>query len=366
MTSTSLEQIKSYLTEYVIRGDLDGVRRTLSYNMRSLVTPVRPHWLHLQIATLQHNLPMAKLLVTWGAKATPEQLADFLATRGDTAAADAHFLKLAGVDTRVTATLAPHFTARAATPRALPEKLPSLWQTMLHALHELGAPEALIAGGALRDLHHGKQVDTVDIFIKEPIRVKTLLKRLAHPPAHLPYRTVMQQVSHVPTHPAADVAFTQVRKLLGARNPERASLADPLGFAQTWRIVTAEGTTAPVTFNIIMLGGELAHEVQRLSRHDKKGAATALLQRFDIGLCQIAHDGTNLTITEAYHNDAANKTLTLLKPLETSLPHIAAVLGKYPDHAPDAQLHAVLREGKTQAPLSHPAAYGFFHPRTMM
>jgi hypothetical protein len=43
--------------------------------------------------------------------------------------------------------------------------IPQRWKEVLTALQKNGFPEAIIAGGALRDLDHGREIKDVDIFV---------------------------------------------------------------------------------------------------------------------------------------------------------------------------------------------------------
>lgn len=43
--------------------------------------------------------------------------------------------------------------------------IPQRWKDVLKALQENGFPEAIIAGGALRDLDHGRKIKDVDIYV---------------------------------------------------------------------------------------------------------------------------------------------------------------------------------------------------------
>jgi hypothetical protein len=47
--------------------------------------------------------------------------------------------------------------------------IPKRWAEVLSRLHNGGFPEAVIAGGALRDLHNGKPVKDVDIWVRSVV-----------------------------------------------------------------------------------------------------------------------------------------------------------------------------------------------------
>jgi hypothetical protein len=65
-----------------------------------------------------------------------------------------------------------------------------------------------------------------------------------------------------------------------------------------------------------------------------KADVGALLKSFDLGICQIGRDAEgNIVASQAYLDDVANKTLTVLRNPEThySEAHIKRVVAKYPD-----------------------------------
>jgi len=68
--------------------------------------------------------------------------------------------------------------------------------------------------------------------------------------------------------------------------------------------------------NLIFLGGP----------HDMK----SVLERMDIGLCQIGFDGSRLLCTQAFLDDAKNQTITWLTP-SNNRGHLNRVMEKYSD-----------------------------------
>lgn len=59
----------------------------------------------------------------------------------------------------------------------------------------------------------------------------------------------------------------------------------------------------------------------------------SILERMDIGLCQIGMKGHEVFATQAYLDDVANKTITVLHPPESEqdYDHLKRVQAKYPD-----------------------------------
>lgn len=334
---------ETHLLDLVIRGNVDHVRRYLDESLAGRKT-AKPCWTHLKIAVEQKNQKMAKLLVTWGAKPTRQELIDHFTTHQTVAERDMQILKLAGVNvTNIDlgiAAAAFNTQARATPPQ---EKaaystalLPTYWNEFLDALSAAGAPEAVIAGGAVRDIYNQRRLHNVDIFIKSPFMTKTFMKKFV---AALPRTLSVQRDDK-----GEAVTFKKIKKRLGAMSADRYLIGDPLDRTDTWRVIDK---ASGMEFHIIMLGGsELGSGLRSDHKNGTTTGITALLDRFDIGLCQIAYDGKKIVTTAAYRDDVKFKTLTVQKPMSTTMEHIAAVLGKYPDFKPTGNLAEILRSGQ--------------------
>lgn len=358
MPSSSFFSADTQLLELVIRGDADCVRRYFDEGVAGRKI-ARPTWQHLRIALEQHNRTMARLLVTWGAHPTRQELAGYFAQGHDaaTTANALHTLKLAGVNVTSIdlgidigiATAAFNMCAGTLVPDDLDEDLiPEQWKTMLNHLAQVGAPEAVIAGGALRDLYNGRPIKSVDIFIKAPMMTGTFMRRL----------TLQAQPFAQEFKKGKWVHALRIPKRLGARDPDKYFIGDPLDRTETWRIharpddkpphVTLAFTASEgVVFNIIMLGSDLGSDLRKDFKTGGDHGVRALLARFDFGLCQIAYRRGRVIATDAYRHDARAQRLTLLDPLGTTMEHIAAIVGKYPDFTPNEKLAEILRAGKT-------------------
>lgn len=329
------------LMDLVIRGNVDLVRQYFNEGLTGQEY-ARPTWAHLKIATTQNNAKMAKLLVTWGASPNREELAALIKERPMHAESDIRLLKLAGVnvtnvDLNIAAPVFNKTAERAPQERTLEldfENIPGNWKIMLLALSLAGAEEAVIAGGALRDLYNGRKIGSVDVFIKAPFMQKSFMKQLAD--YNILARTQRDAKGRL-------VKFLPVKKRLGAQTTERYMIGDPLDRTDTWQIIDREGTT----FNIIMLGSDLGGELRKSYKegNHRKGIAN-LLSRFDFGLCQIACNMHSVITTDAYNRDAQKRTLTLRDPLATTAEHVAAMISKYPDYTPNDKLAAILKAGK--------------------
>lgn len=339
---------ETHLLDLVIRGNVEHVRNYLDTFIAGHAV-ARPNWTHLKIAIEQNNKKMAKLLVTWGAKPSREDLADFVAHA--TNPADALLaLKLAGVNvTNIDLGIAaPAFNAvggamREEKPAFDLAQIPTYWGEVLAALAKAGAPEAVIAGGAVRDLYHGRTCGSVDVFIKGPFMSKSFMKKFIEA---LPRMLEPQYVKN------GQVSFKKIPKRLGAMSTDHYVIGDPLDRTETWCIIDR---ASGMQFHIIMLGSELGSGLRSDHKNGTTSGITALLDRFDIGLCQIAYDGKKIITTAGYRDDAKFKTLTVHKPMYTTMEHIAAVVGKYPQFTPNDHLAAILRSGKVpERPLPAP------------
>jgi hypothetical protein len=142
-------------------------------------------------------------------------------------------------------------------------QIPAKWVAVLAAI-QVAAPEAFLAGGALRDLDLGREVKDLDIFVSEAGygAAQVVLSQLDYAPAN---RQCLDYVG-------ADFSVVEGREF------------------------KREGE---VTVNLVCLRADFGFP--------------SGLYRFDLGLCQIGFDGREVVKTAAYIEDATNKTLTVLR-----------------------------------------------------
>lgn len=320
------------LSEIVNRGDLTAARQYLDEafweNRRET-----PGWPQLKIALLRRDLPMVKLLATWGARPSDEQMAQFR-----TAAAEQYgdYLKLLrqaglrGVDTRWEELPAKPLSGEEAASLPAPEddieKLPMEWRRVLKSLQQTGAPEAVIAGGALRDTFNGAAVKDVDIFLRARGNRKahrSLLKE-AFAAANV---TVIEQ-SFSDSYGTTRIAFP---------DPVSAKESTNFGYGllrkratESWKILAGPNRTE---YNVIFVDDNIDRKMAEAApaREQQKIFAGNLLGTFDIGLCQIATDGDVVVSTPEYKSDVKKKEITLLLPNGSSEDHLRRVVKKYPD-----------------------------------
>lgn len=336
------------LLDLVHRGDVGRVRGYFDQALTGL-SVTRPSWQHLRVALEARNVSMARLLVTWGARPASGDLQAYIAERGEQAPHDIACLRLAGLNLHDVSLPTPPSTGPTSapslpSPTAVPDptadlagKIPQEWITVLKAFHEQGAPEALIAGGALRDLCNGREVKDVDIFLADRFLSKRLLKRV-FASANLAINDQIvfdsddgygawKQMTHA--HGAAE-AFNTVTQVL--RRDEYGAIFEDKKIAkgaEAWVIVAGPAKTS---YNIVFIKGALGKQMrQAASMLMQKNAARLLMARFDLGLCQISYDGRAIYTLKAFGNDVRNKTMTLVRPNHASKEHLERVMKKYSD-----------------------------------
>jgi hypothetical protein len=147
-------------------------------------------------------------------------------------------------------------------------ELPKDWADTL-ALIQTKFPEAVIAGGALRDTIMQKPVSDIDIFVKA---------QGAYTEAHL--KTLFGD--------GVEMVSKEWTTQYGEHLPELDSV---------WDIKRRDGQHHP--FQIIALNMDVTPDTT--------------VARFDFGICRVAHNGKQLLITDAFASDADNHTFTALR-----------------------------------------------------
>ncbi len=137
---------------------------------------------------------------------------------------------------------------------------------ILTQLHAAGFPEAVCAGGAIRDHLHGLEPKDIDIFIEDH---EGLAQKLTD------HFKGWQGKLVVPTHVAQYMAFENVHCVFEFVVPN-----------------------FPPVQLIVMT---------------KKIEPQAIIERHDFGICQVAHDGHRFYRTDAFVNDYTGHTFTLIR-----------------------------------------------------
>jgi hypothetical protein len=167
-------------------------------------------------------------------------------------------------------------------------RIPISWKIILGNVQKV-SPNAIIAGGALRDLDNGRPISDLDIFI--------------------PVAGVDE----------FHVVSTAVTPLLGCE-PDGVAKTGYKGTTQAHYVCSNRFRTDDIEVNLV---GVLCMDV---------------LERFDFGLCKISYDGRELVKLPGYMDDVANHTITYDSGnpyvfRATSMKRVAKIQGKYPGWA---------------------------------
>jgi hypothetical protein len=186
--------------------------------------------------------------------------------------------------------------------------IPQRWKDVLTALQKNGFPEAIIAGGALRDLDHGREIKDVDIFVLDhgPSTEEDLEKAFGY----APNRTLTDGSEYHIGRPARPV--TQVYEF-EHDEPE------------LWFTESDHHGTQPFQV-IVVKPGEGSH--RNFPRY--------VMADFDLGICRTWFDGHVWVKTYEYQNDERDKTFTAYIPLsgrqlDLTKERVARLKQKYPE-----------------------------------
>jgi hypothetical protein len=326
------------LSELVALGNIDKVRDyfdTVFFEGRK----ERPGWEHLRIAVLREDRAMVRLLNTWGAEPSDDDLARFRVLAQDKYDGYLKLMRACGLRPKnlkweeIPAakantvsgreeTLYEEITGKRDDSERL-KKIPVEWTGVLDAFQSAGANEAIIAGGALRDLFNGKAVKDIDIFLRDRGSQKKNRKFLE--------AAFAQSGLEVRDQTVYEGGYAVSRKIPAPQVSKDSAVTKGMARTremQAWRIKAGPQGTE---YNIIFLDDSLDRELaQRASPSEQRSIFTGgLLEAFDIGLCQIACDGKEIVSTPAYKDDVKHKRITLTNPSTTSEDHLKRVTDKY-------------------------------------
>ncbi len=167
--------------------------------------------------------------------------------------------------------------------------IPVAAMSLLKRVQNGGVPEAIVAGGCLRDTIMGRPVNDIDIFVPEN----------AVEPA--------QRAIHE-THPKCTKSIPKPYFIFNS-DVRTVRYYDP-----------KDGVKWPQV-NIIAVAGECTPEAQ--------------LERFDFGICRVAFDGVRLWKDLGFDRDQRDETFSLLvgqseEQRKYSLKRFERLLAKYP------------------------------------
>jgi hypothetical protein len=154
---------------------------------------------------------------------------------------------------------------------------------VLARLHAAGFPEAIVAGGAIRDWDNGKEseIKDIDVFVKDrPMYLYDLTRAFPEPEG-------WQRRLMVPEHVAQYMQFEGVKVVQEFQHP--GYLDGHLGL-KLW---------VPPPVQVIVMGRDVIPE--------------ATIERHDFGICQVAYDGKAFYTSHHYDEDKANHTFTLIR-----------------------------------------------------
>ncbi|MCE9506924.1 MAG: hypothetical protein K8R48_01215 [Alphaproteobacteria bacterium] len=316
------EQWDYELSELVSHGDCQKVRAFFDRAFwKGWKEP--PTWDHLYIALQSENKPMLKLLVTWGAQATDEDMAR-LRTQMQSKDKYPHYLKLlrqAGLPLSAAALKEiPVAEIESPAPETL---IPQEWKRVLRAFQQNGAASAFIGGEALCDLFNERGTRRkVDIFLQSVLRqdsVKENRRFLRAVFNASGFEVTEQMVKSFPDT-AAPEAFPPPKdgKLPFHEGDYRH------GITEIWTVIAGPQKTQ---YNIIFADrGDLGSSLQTPEQFTQH-----MLYDFDFGLNQIAYDGKQIITTPFYNADVLYQQIILKNLSDTSREHLLNLVKKYPD-----------------------------------
>jgi hypothetical protein len=346
-TTSPLQQpeFSDELSGFIARGNTQMVRAyfdSVFWEKKS----ERPDWNHLKLALLRDDLSMTRLLVTWGARATEEGLAELQKMDPKKYPQHLKMLRQAGHGISPQKLAESTKTAEAAKDHneSLDEllirsfvddkfvdhriaKLPAEWRHTLGAFHRTGAKEAVIGGGALRDLFNQRAIKDVDIFLKSRGSMKKnrkFLKKVFDASG----LDVTRQAVYTGGYGRSSDAFPE---------PEKSTLQEkqrigygsfrPASNSEAWTVIAGPQKTE---YNVIFIDGPLGEAMEQAQKKNTT-PAKPLIGVFDFGLCQIAYDGDVIITSAQYREDVRKKLIKLETANGTSDAHLRRIVKKYDD-----------------------------------
>lgn len=325
------------LLKLVQLGDVAPVRRHFNRSLANLPY-VRPDWSHLKAALETGNREMMKLLVTWGAKPSDDDLKTLAEKSPRQFGEHLLLLRLAGIFlSKEIEALRPALVEET-TPakedyQGLIDKIPQDWKNVLQALHDNKAHDAFIAGGALRDLLNGKNVSDVDIFIPnmDPMMVERYLRKV--------FKSAGMNCYEIEGRDSYwDHDWGRIHGFNATKVDKRNDLPNQLN-CRPWKILAGSDRNSIIPYNIIFVdpngASTIAQTIFKPVIIRTHYTFNDIVPKFDIGLCQIAYDGNRVITTEAFEKDQSGKTLSVINPNSGTRSHLERLQAKYPENIID-------------------------------
>jgi hypothetical protein len=355
------------LARIVARGDCTEARAYFDKGFWKEGHAPAPHWGHLKTALQREDRAMVRLLVTWGAKPAEEHLQELKAEGRGRFLHYMRILRGGGyyVPPAVLANLPdePEPAASSApppkpapvvfeAPPGFPESegvvikafvgerlvnrhigtIPAEWRRLLGGFQTEGAPEAVIAGGALRDLFNGRTVKDVDIFLRsrgsQRKNLKFLKKAFQAAGIEFPKNPVWTS-GYGRQHGGDDKTLSppEVREIVSSGDTVRKR--QTLAFTVTTEPKEGAGTE----YNIIFVEDNIDRAFAKKLKNAEASLVfgRGLIQVFDVGMCQIACDGKEIITTPEYVEDVKARRIVLRQPDFTTAEHLKRLSKKYPE-----------------------------------
>jgi hypothetical protein len=286
-------------------------------------------WTHLKTALRAENKPMLKLLITWGAAVTDEDLRQFRAVAKNKYPDYIKLLRQCGLKLSAAAQEdIPYVAPQDPSPNA--DLLPDEWKLVLRMMQAKGAEEAVIAGGALRDLFNERPVKDVDIFLKG--RGSERKNRAFLTEVFKATRLgIDAQSDYSSSYFGTYESFPAPKKndlSIRFENKEGYDTIIKEGRSESWTVIAGPQKTE---YNIVFIDNlkytspKSGHYVP--ADFDKGH----LINGFDLGLCQIAYDGQEISKTWFYEIAVKYQEISLFNPNDKSKEHLQRIIKKYPD-----------------------------------
>lgn len=171
-------------------------------------------------------------------------------------------------------------------------QIPQVWADMLHKVQgEL--PSAVIAGGALRDLWHGKPIKDVDIFIPmqaDEVDLEAIERKVL---AIYPYSELVLTSMYGQKDDVATPGFRNIFAI--------------------WRM-----TVDDVIYELIFI----------------EDMGENMIEVFDISICQIAFDGHEIHITDEFYRSVKDGVIRVCNTnrADRQVKRLRRVMDKYPEY----------------------------------